>query len=350
MTAIDTAGTTSTAITRLVVDGAVQLGIPASTYTNLLGLAPQHLNDDLYRTPATSNIRLWELVALNAPWTEAAVLMTHRSQLGTLGLWDYLITAAPTVLEGIRDASTYLATMGDASTETLEVVEDGELITVRHVNLADTSYHAACAVRAYALGLYLRRMREAAHRPLTPVRVELATETPPQHGALIELYGTRAIDFGAPVSSMTFLAEDLRVPLPHTQPGLSNVLRRHAELSLAAAIPLHTWIDVFRTALSAAYNEGALTLPLVAQRLALSPRTLQRRLDDHGTSWSWEVDTVRRTRITQLLQNTELSVTSIASRTGYADARALRRAVQRWYGDTPGTVRRTLTTVESPTT
>ncbi|MEU1626891.1 helix-turn-helix domain-containing protein [Streptomyces sp. NPDC020096] len=77
--------------------------------------------------------------------------------------------------------------------------------------------------------------------------------------------------------------------------------------------------------------------------MALSPRTLQRRLDEHGTNWRDQAETVRREHITHLLRSTDLSIESIAARTGYADARAPRRAVQRWYGDTPGALRQTLT-------
>ncbi|MFE4638542.1 helix-turn-helix domain-containing protein [Streptomyces sp. NPDC056773] len=132
----------------------------------------------------------------------------------------------------------------------------------------------------------------------------------------------------------------MNTPAPHAQPGLSAVLRRHAEQSLASAIPLHDWLDLFRTALASAHDEGAPSLSAVAQRMTISARTLQRRLEEHGTTWSEEVETVRRDRITRLLHDTDLGIDSIAVRSGYADARALRRAVKRWYGTTPAALRR----------
>lgn len=119
------------------------------------------------------------------------------------------------------------------------------------------------------------------------------------------------------------------------------MLRRHADQTLAAAIPLHNWLDLFRTALASVHDETVPTLPAVARRMAVSTRTLQRRLDEHDTTWSNEVEAARRDHITRLLHSTDLSVASIAARSGYADARALRRAVQRWYGTTPADLRRT---------
>ncbi|MFE6834165.1 AraC family transcriptional regulator ligand-binding domain-containing protein [Streptomyces sp. NPDC057705] len=334
-------GTTSSALTRLNVNAARSLGIPPAGYAHLPGLAPEHLDDDLCRPPALTSIRIAELATVHAPWTEVARVMTRQSGIGSLGVWDYLFTSAPTPLEGMRDASAYLGTVVDTGTDSVRMSEDGDEVTVSHLNEADLAHEAACAVRACALGLYQRRLGEAAQRTLVPVRVALAARTPARHDALTELYGTRTIEFEAPVSSITFRAADLNAPSPHAQPGLSGVLRRHAEQTLATAVPLRNWLDLFRAALASPHDGGAPTLSAVAGRMAVSTRTLQRRLDEHGTTWSNEVETVRREQITRLLHGTDLSIDAIAARSDYADARALRRAVQRWYDTTPAALRRT---------
>ncbi|MFE7096232.1 AraC family transcriptional regulator [Streptomyces erythrochromogenes] len=333
-------GTTSSALTRLNVNAARLLGIPPTGYAHLLGMAPEHLNDDLYRPPAVTSIRIAELATVHAPWSEVALLLAQQSAVGSLGVWDYLITSAPTPLDGIRDAAVYLATVVDASTDELRITEDGNRVTLSHLNRGDLAHEAACAVRACALGVYLRRLSEAAQRPLVPLHVALAAEAPRRHDALIELYGTRAIEFGAPISSITLRATDLTAPTPHAQPGLSAVLRRHADQTLAAAVPLRDWLDLFRSALASVQGEAGPALSTVARRMAVSPRTLQRRLDEHGTTWSAEAEAVRRDHVSRLLHTTELSIDAIAARSGYADARALRRAVRRWYGTTPAALRR----------
>ncbi|MEU9233675.1 helix-turn-helix domain-containing protein [Streptomyces subrutilus] len=340
MVAHEHQGTTSSALTRLSVNAARLFDVPPHGYAHLPGLAPEHLNDDLCRTPAATGIRIAELTTARTPWVELSLALARQSDIGTLGVWDYLITSAATPLEGIRDAAAYIATVADTSTDTLRITEDGGYVTISHLNQADLAHDAACAIRGYALGLCRRRLSEAARRRLVPVRVTLAAQAPRRHGALTELYGTPAIDFEAPDTSITFLASDLNTPTPHAQPGLSAVLRRHAEQTLATAVPLHDWLDLFRTALAAAHGEAAPTLPAVARRMAVSTRTLQRRLEEHGTTWNHEAEALRRARITRLLHDTDLSIDSIAARSGYADARALRRAVQRWYGTTPGALRR----------
>ncbi|MFK0252546.1 hypothetical protein [Streptomyces sp. NPDC090445] len=74
------------------------------------------------------------------------------------------------------------------------------------------------------------------------------------------------------------------------------MLRRHADESLAAAIPLHSRLDLFRTALASVHDGDTPTPTAVARRTAVSPRTLQRRLDEHATTWSDEAEHLRRER------------------------------------------------------
>ncbi|WP_164986325.1 AraC family transcriptional regulator [Streptomyces roseicoloratus] len=335
-------GTTPSAFTRLNVGSAALLGIRPDAYAGLPGLAPPYLDDDRYRTPAATNVRLWELMVAHTPWPAVAELMADRSHLGRLGVWDYLLTSAPTPLDGIRDAVHHLAAAADAGTEALTITDDGQHITLSHLNTAELTYEAASAIRSYALGLLRRRIGEAAGRPIVPVRVTLAAEAPRRHGALTGLYGTRAVDFESAADSITFRAADLRRPAPHAQPGLSELLRRHAEQALATAVPLHTWIDLFRAALRTALEQDGdvPTLASTSRRLSVGSRTLQRRLEEHGTSWRAELDAARRAHVTRLLTATDQTLDAIAARNGYADARTLRRAVRRWTGRTPSALRK----------
>lgn len=140
-------------------------------------------------------------------------------------------------------------------------------------------------------------------------------------------------------TAITFRDDDLRAPLPESQPGLGALLTRHADLMLAAARPVPRWIDVFRIALEAAAEQDGMSLAGVAHRLALSPRTLQRRLEDNATNWRRELDRLRSQRELALLRDTALPVSSVAVRLGYSDARAYRRAVQRRHGSVPSLLR-----------
>ncbi|MEU1122870.1 AraC family transcriptional regulator ligand-binding domain-containing protein [Streptomyces sp. NPDC005899] len=118
-------GTVAAAFTRLNATAAARFGVGSDRFAGLVGMAPEHLANDRYRTPASTNIRIWELMIAQAPWHEVSLHMAYQSTLGALGLWDYLITQAPTPLEGLRDAARFVATVADAGTEGLGIEEEG---------------------------------------------------------------------------------------------------------------------------------------------------------------------------------------------------------------------------------
>jgi AraC-like DNA-binding protein len=71
------------------------------------------------------------------------------------------------------------------------------------------------------------------------------------------------------------------------------------------------------------------SLSSAAHQLAVSPRTLQRRLTEEGTSWREQVDAFRRQQAALLLAEGKTRQ-SVALRLGYRDDRTLRRAMHRW--------------------
>ncbi|GAA2623441.1 hypothetical protein GCM10010425_18340 [Streptomyces spororaveus] len=105
------------------------------------------------------------------------------------------------------------------------------------------------------------------------------------------------------------------------------------------AEPAPLWQDRFRMVLDSAFREDSVNLEHVAQRLAMSPRTLQRRLGELGTTWREEVEAVRQEHTMELLRATDLPLRSVAAQVGYSDMRALRRAVRRSEGRAPRDIR-----------
>jgi AraC-like DNA-binding protein len=72
-----------------------------------------------------------------------------------------------------------------------------------------------------------------------------------------------------------------------------------------------------------------------AEKLGVSTRTLRRRLEEKGTSYSVLVEGVRRKRAEELLARTRLSVEQIADALGYAETASFTHAFKRWTGSSP---------------
>jgi AraC-like DNA-binding protein len=93
------------------------------------------------------------------------------------------------------------------------------------------------------------------------------------------------------------------------------------------------WLADLRAVLPARLADRTASLSEVSSALAISPRTLQRRLAAAGTSWRAEVDAARRKLAAELARAGEARK-AIARQLGYSDTRGLRRALRRWKAGT----------------
>jgi AraC-like DNA-binding protein len=187
----------------------------------------------------------------------------------------------------------------------------------------------------FGLGVVLSLARHAADREVRPLHLGLASAAPPRYRELAGRFGARRIDFGTEYSAMTLAPADLALPLPGADAPLAAVLRQHAASVIAAQATAAAraagpgWADGLRQVVTAHLADDGLSLPAAAGWLAVSPRSLQRHLEEEGTSWREIVDGVRRDRAAVLLAR-GLSRTAVAARLGFSDARALRGALLRW--------------------
>jgi AraC-like DNA-binding protein len=118
------------------------------------------------------------------------------------------------------------------------------------------------------------------------------------------------------------------------EPELS---RRMADIGLEAKFR-----DRVRACLMEILASGQCTMGDVAQRLAVSTRTLQRRLQQEETSFQQELNHLRAKLANQYLVNTHYSSAEIAFLLGYNDASSFFRAFHTWTGKTPEEVRKIL--------
>jgi len=95
-----------------------------------------------------------------------------------------------------------------------------------------------------------------------------------------------------------------------------------------------------KTVLALHLSEGLPSVSRLAVSAGLSRRTLQRQLAAEGTSFSDLLEQVRREIALQHLEGDRGSLDDVAAKLGYARQSTLTRAVRRWTGQTPSTVRK----------
>jgi len=328
-------GTVSPHLTRLLVRAGVAHGLDRSRLAGVPGLTV--LEEEGIRIPTGTILRVWDRVAGEAWEAGGSESVMRLWRPGAFGVWDYLFSVSATVGDALRAAGRNFTAIADPS-DRLTPDRDADGLTITYDSrFRDHPQYALIA--EFVPHMLLTLASSGAGRRLAPVRVRLPRRPPGAPERLNGLYNTANVEVWDGPPSITFAAADLDVPLRRADPALAVILEEHARLSTATARPVLGWLDRFHAALETAVGGGPPSLDQVARRLAMSPRTLQRRLREEGTTWREELERLRQRRVERLLRESTLNVEAIAARVGFADARSLRRALHRWYGHGPAALR-----------
>lgn len=305
---------------RLLID---ESGLDPARMAQQAGIPDWALRTDHATVPSSCYLRAWELVEHETGCPDVALAIAERYVVGALGLYDYLFITAPTLLDGMAVTGSH---MGAVSTNwRFEAAGETEREISFAVHLNTGGGRGGELAMQFGLAGVFTRARRVTGQPVSPVRVAFRQPAPQRRDAFHALFHTDRVDFGAPSDTVTVRKVDLDLPLLGSDPFLASVLRRHAE-SFPHATSETGWLDRFRQVARESLASGP-SLEGVAAGLATSPRTLQRRLAEHGTTWRKELDRIRESEF-DLMQPAGLN--SLVRRLGYADVRSLSRALRRW--------------------
>jgi AraC-like DNA-binding protein len=133
--------------------------------------------------------------------------------------------------------------------------------------------------------------------------------------------------------------EDLAQPLPTANPDMAQASERIA-LEYLERLDRTDSVTQVRRRILELLPSGPPTQTEIARSLALSPRTLHRRLAEAGTSFAGLLDDTRRELAGGYLQRTDYSIAEVAYLLGFAEVSSFNRAFRRWTGTPPSAVRR----------
>lgn len=142
------------------------------------------------------------------------------------------------------------------------------------------------------------------------------------------------VAFGVPLDQVLFQARLLDLPLPDAKAALCRFFERYADERLARLPTTGSFLERVRGLLRQGLPDGKVKLEHVAAELHMSPRTLQRRLGDEGTSLHSELEEIRRQQALYFLES-GAAIAELSWLLGYAEPSAFHRAFKRWTGTSP---------------
>jgi AraC-like DNA-binding protein len=253
-----------------------------------------------------------------------------------LGLVFYAASAVKDLGEAIELLARYRRIVNEAIRAQLVRRGDDLVIDVRLVGVPRLR---AAQNAELAVAVILKGLREITGRNVHPIKISLVH---PRNSDLPEFErfcGCR-VEFGGPSDQLVFSSESLAMPLITEDAYLLDTLRPICD---EAARRRETAPGSLRALVE---DEALMLLPHgkaqrhnVARKLAMSPRTLARRLADEGTTFEEVVDGLRRSLALEYIRSPSISLSPVAWLVGYEGAASFNHAFKRWTGRPPSAVR-----------
>lgn len=309
-------------------------GVDCRSLFARLGLDYAALADADARFPQDAMTRLWHL-AVEASGNPAIGLnMARVVRPSSFHVVGYALMSSRNLLEGFARLVRYQRIIAEGSDLGFQPTADGyQLTLVIHGDRLPSARQSAEASLAYSLAF----CRWLTGKPLTPRLVSFQGPPPVDLQPYREVF-QGPLRFNAEHYALLFERADLDAPLPTANEALAQLHDRFAGEYLARFSDSRVTHQV-RQVLCRLLPQGEPKREAVAQALLLSERTLQRRLQDEGSTYQQLLDDTRRELAGQYLAQPNLTLLEIAYLLGFADPSNFFRAFRRWFDTTPGEYR-----------
>lgn len=320
-------------IVRSVVDLAEQMGLARAPLLAQLGLQAKDFDDPDGLVPLEAYVRAWELIAEQPDQAELGLRLGAMSSPRFLGALGYAIVHAPDGLEAVRMFHRFRALVSNTLAPEIDIDEHHVVYHLvwppriaRLVQFADCAFSGSIALLRNLVDLPkdVALAREAHYQCARPT-------SGPDRAVVLGC----PVYFGAPETRLVMSRAAIERPLPRHDPALFGYLERHASAVLARTNQPSSTADRVRRLITEWLRSGEPTQADVSRRLAMSERTLQRRLRDEGTTFAEILDDVRAQLSRLYLREANLAAGEVAFLLGYSEPSAFHRAFRRWTGLTP---------------
>ncbi|KAB8140391.1 AraC family transcriptional regulator [Chloroflexia bacterium SDU3-3] len=178
--------------------------------------------------------------------------------------------------------------------------------------------------------------RLATRARIIPLRVELV-DLPSDMEAYRQYFGV-PVSRGA-VNRLIFTATDAERPFLTENVAMWDFFEEGLYAKLADLDSDASMCERVRSTLREMLPAGQSSIDEVARRLAMSKRSIQRKLSDEASSYQDMLNAVRQEMACAYLSRSSASLVEIAYLLGFQDGNSFIRAFRSWTGQTPGEYR-----------
>lgn len=333
-------GTASAAadLLRVLIKYAASLGVDLDAVWRATCLDPARMEGGEARIPIEQFNQVWQEVAARSGDPDFGLHLAAASAgLPGSNLLLAVMMNCPTIGQALETLSRYHGLSTDFVR--LRLVREGDRAHCAWEPISSDiplEGHYSEAVLG-SLALMVRRLAED---KIDFVEIRFTHPRPAKTGEHERIL-RGPLAFGQPRNELVMRREDLDRPIFLANPQLLDRLEPFAREMLHRLAPPESWSERVTHQLRQTMLRGDRPmLGSVASALALSPRHLQNKLREEGTTYRVLLDELRQETALQYLERGDVPIVDVAFLLGFSEQSAFNHAFKRWTGISPQQYRR----------
>jgi len=321
------------------VDLLTRQGQPTADILRQAGLKRQDLDGDDAMIPFRKFADLLDAAAQLSQDRHFGLRLGLESDPREDGVIGYIASNSATLGDAFRNAVRFQRISNEGTEATLDIGErevaveieilDRDIEPTNARQVMEFDFSSICA----AITVITEQ-----RPPLT--EVEFRHQDSGDMGVYTEIFGIAPL-FGRGRNAFAMPTDFFAAtPIVDADARLLKILLRHAEDVLARTPAIDDLVGQVRATINGHLVDGAPPIATVAADLAMSQRTLSRRLHELDTSYRAVVDDLRHDLALEYLSDPELGLSTIAFLLGFRDLSAFTHAFRRWTQVSPSSYRR----------
>ncbi len=306
------------------------IGAPGERLLENVGLSPVILARQDALFPLNQGLRFLDAAVRSEGIKDLGLIVGRRTRITDLADLGQLLSPSKTLGEAI--ALLVEAIRFFSSWQRLSLRWRGEKACFSHCLAHSPHRHSD----VFTLMLMIDVVRLAAGPRWRPNAIHVPAHEAHNrkaHEAAMEIPCQSGTDRWTVVFDGSLLNERLRYCAP-------NAHAADAMGELRRAAPADDFAGSLRQVIGSLLPAGSSGLAAAAEAAGLSARTLQRRLNASGCTYSELLEDARRQAALRLLRDKKIKILDIALELGYSDPANFTRAFRKWTGASPRTARR----------
>jgi AraC-like DNA-binding protein len=327
--------TVSVKLVQSILDAAANCRLNPDDVLTALKLDPAYLQDIDGRISHEQFCALWQEITQRLPYPSLGLQMAEAVRLKSWDVLGYAMNSSANLEEAFERLVRYSRLRHTGAEFTFNVQDGVARLTMA---ISQTVLPLSPAFCEWMGAHFVLTSRRLTGLDIVPLMMGFQHPKPDDLSAYDRLFRAPLL-FDRSVNEMQLDAACLQHPLVQADPGLSNVLDSYAEELLAQLPKVESFLDNVRRVMSQRLRGGDPSLTAIAKQLGYAPRTLQRKLQEAGTSYHTLLDEMRRELSIYYLRDAQIAVSEIAFLLGFSETSAFHRAFRRWMGVSPGEFR-----------